>query len=89
MSNTFAEGYALEEASLGGIPPNRIAMIANTLHTDIIGGTELGWCTVLSTQIGMFAGQQVWDYCRSSLINPDWSLTRIRFWQFRGCQCPL
>lgn len=73
----FAEVYTLAETSLAGIPPNRIAMVGDTLHTDILGGAARAWRTVLVTQDGMFAGHDVQTYCSSSLINPDWIAKRI------------
>ncbi len=73
----FPEVYALAEASLEGVLSNRIAMIGDTLHTDIIGGAARGWRTALVTQDGMFADHDVHDYCQLSRINPDWWLKRI------------
>jgi HAD superfamily hydrolase (TIGR01450 family) len=73
----FAEIYTLAEVSLAGILPNRIAMIGDTLHTDIIGAAARGWRTVLVTQDGMFAGHDAQAYCSSSLITPDWITKRI------------
>lgn len=73
----FAEVFALAEASLEGVPPKRIAMIGDTLHTDIIGGAARGWRTVLVTQDGMFAGHDIQRFCDCSLIYPDWTAKRI------------
>jgi HAD superfamily hydrolase (TIGR01450 family) len=73
----FAEVYALAEADLGDIAPSRIAMVGDTLHTDIIGGAARGWRTVLVTQDGMFAGYDVRRFCHASGINPDWCVKRI------------
>ena len=73
----FADAYTLAEASLGDRAPNRIAMVGDTLHTDIIGGASRGWQTVLVTQDGMFAGHDVRDYCDKSMIKPDWCTERI------------
>ncbi|PVA05705.1 HAD-IIA family hydrolase [Thalassorhabdomicrobium marinisediminis] len=73
----FGEVYALAEAGLGGIAPSRIAMVGDTLHTDIIGGAARGWRTVLVTQDGMFAGHDVRHFCHASGINPDWCVKRI------------
>ena len=73
----FPEVFALAEASLGEIAPERIVMVGDTLHTDIIGGAARGWRTALVTKDGMFAGHNVQQYCQVSGINPDWCLKRI------------
>lgn len=73
----FGEVYALAEASLEGISPARIAMIGDTLHTDMIGGAARGWRTALVTSDGMFSGHDVKAYCNASEIRPDWCVERI------------
>lgn len=73
----FQDVYALVEATLPGIPRERIAMCGDTLHTDIVGAAAFGWRTVLVTQDGLFAGRDSTAYCDRSGIWPDWRLQRI------------
>jgi HAD superfamily hydrolase (TIGR01450 family) len=73
----FRDVYALVEATLPGIPRDRIAMCGDTLHTDIMGAAAFGWRTVLVTADGLFAGRDSRDYCERSGIRPDWRLARI------------
>lgn len=73
----YGEVYDLAEASLPGIPPARIVMCGDTLHTDILGAAARGWRTVLVTQDGLFAGHDTSKYCSIAGIYPDWRLDRI------------
>ena len=73
----YADVYTRVETSLSHLVPNRIAMVGDTLHTDIIGGAARGWQTVLVTQDGMFAGHDAREYCVASGIEPDWCVKRI------------
>ena len=51
---------------------HRIAMVGDSLHTDILGGASVGMTTVLITGHGLFRGQVASLYCDSSGIYPDW-----------------
>ena len=73
----FSEVYALAESSLEGISADRIIMIGDTLHTDILGSAARGWRNVLVTEDGMFAGHNIQKFCRVSGINPHWCSKRI------------
>ena len=73
----FPEVYTMVEASLAGIKRNRIAMVGDTLHTDIVGAAAQGWRTVLATNDGMFAGHDVGEFCQASGVKPDWQVSRI------------
>ncbi|MDG2474161.1 MAG: HAD hydrolase-like protein [Paracoccaceae bacterium] len=73
----FPEVYNLVEASLPGIPNNKIVMCGDTLHTDILGAATRGWQTVLVTQDGLFSGYDTKKYCSDSGIYPNWRLPRI------------
>ena len=53
------------------IPDHRIAMVGDTLHTDILGGKTAGFGTVLIADHGLFAGKNVADYIQRSGITPD------------------
>ncbi|MCF6306147.1 MAG: HAD hydrolase-like protein [Rhodobacteraceae bacterium] len=53
------------------IPNHRIAMVGDTLHTDILGGKAAGFGTVLIVDHGLFAGKDVDSYIQASGIVPD------------------
>ena len=59
------------------IDPSRIAMMGDTLHTDILGAAALGWKTVLVTDHGLFAGEDAGAYIRQSGIVPDFIIPTI------------
>lgn len=73
----FPEVYRMVEASLPGVPPERIAMCGDTLHTDILGAAARGWQTVLVTRDGMFSGLDTSPFCERSMLIPTWSVQRI------------
>lgn len=54
------------------IPRDRILMVGDTLHTDIIGGAAAGVKTALITGHGLFAGEDVQAYIDASGIVPDY-----------------
>lgn len=73
----FPEVYEMVEASLPSIPPRRIAMCGDTLHTDILGAAARGWLSVLVSRDGLFSGEDTAGYCRSAGIHPTWRVSRI------------
>jgi len=73
----FPEVYELLEKSLPSVPPNRIAMCGDTLHTDILGAAARGWRTVLVTQDGLFADYDTQPFSKLSRLFADWRLDRI------------
>lgn len=68
----FASVYAAAQARLGDIAPQRITMVGDTLHTDVIGAQAQGWNAALITAHGLFAGQDVMGFITRSGIVPDW-----------------
>jgi glycerol-1-phosphatase len=54
-----------------GLPAHRVAMVGDTLHTDILGGKAAGCGTVLVADHGLFRGLSVARYCAASGIVPD------------------
>lgn len=64
--DAFAEGIART-----GLPAARLAMVGDTLHTDVLGGAAAGCRTVLVTDHGLFAGRDIGPYIRASGIVPD------------------
>ncbi len=73
----FPEVYDIVEATLPSLPPHRIAMCGDTLHTDILGAAARGWRTVLVTQDGLFAGYDTQPFSAQSRLFADWRLGRI------------
>lgn len=59
------------------VPSHRIAMMGDTLHTDILGGAAMGWRTVLVTDFGLFEGKDVYKYIKKSGIVPDFVIPHI------------
>ena len=56
----------------GEVPPERVLMIGDTLHTDILGGAAAGFKTLLVENHGMFRGTDVAPYIQQSGIAPDY-----------------
>ena len=54
-----------------GLPLDRLAMVGDTLHTDVLGGAAAGMGTVLVTRHGLFAGRDVEPFICASGIRPD------------------
>ena len=72
FTNVYDLALARVEPS---IPRDRIAMVGDTLHTDVLGGAAIGVKTILITDYGLFAGKDVAGYIRESGIVPDWVST--------------
>lgn len=72
----FGNAYDDVKARLPGIPPDRIAMVGDTLHTDVLGGAAAGFKTVLITDYGLFAGQDTAPFIARSGIRPDYVCPR-------------
>ena len=51
---------------------SRIAMVGDSLHTDILGGAAAGMTTVLINDHGLFQGRDVLPFCKASGLFPDW-----------------
>lgn len=67
----FGDAYGDVRALLPGIAPERIAMVGDTLHTDVLGGAAAGVKTVLITDHGLFAGLDAAPFIERSGIRPD------------------
>ncbi len=67
----FAEVFAEAARRFGPVPPERVLMIGDTLHTDILGGAAAGFKTLLVEDHGMFKGEDVRPYMDESGIFPD------------------
>ncbi len=68
----FDNAFAIVRESLEGIDPSRIAMVGDTLHTDILGGAQAGWKTVLITGHGLLRDQDAEAAIVRSGIRPDY-----------------
>lgn len=68
----FETVYKEVETRLKGVARDRIVMVGDTLHTDVLGAQAQGWKTALITDHGLFAGQDVRPYIVKCDIVPDW-----------------
>lgn len=69
FANIFSYGLAMP--ALKDIPKHRIAMVGDTLHTDILGGAAAGIRTVLITDHGLLKDENIPELIASSGIVPD------------------
>ena len=63
----FAEGIART-----GLAAGQLAMVGDTLHTDVLGGAAAGCRSVLVTDHGLFAGRDTAPFIAASGIIPDY-----------------
>ncbi len=68
----FGNAFEVALNRLKGIPRHRIAMVGDTLHTDVLGGAAAGIRTILVTDHGLFRGLDVAPFMDASGIRPDW-----------------
>jgi len=68
----FDNAFAIIRESLDDIDPSRVAMVGDTLHTDILGGAQTGWKTVLVTGHGLLQGLDAEAAITRSGIRPDY-----------------
>lgn len=73
----FGNAFQTGMLRLEGIKPERVAMVGDTLHTDILGGRSAGARTVLVRDHGLFAGTDVASYVERSGIIPDFECSSI------------
>jgi len=66
----FADGFD-DACGRTGLAPERLAMVGDTLHTDVLGGRAAGMGAVLVADHGLFAGRDVRAYIARSGIVPD------------------
>ena len=72
----FAEAF-VEGIARTGLPADRLAMVGDTLHTDVLGGAAAGCRSVLVTDHGLFAGRDAGSFMRASKITPDFIVGSI------------
>lgn len=69
--------YAIDKAwNEWQIPKERLVMVGDTLHTDILGATSVGLQTLLVEDYGFFAEENVEPYIAQSHIIPHFRLSR-------------
>ena len=74
----FANAFvAACERLPAAVPRNRIAMVGDTLHTDILGGAAAGLSTVLVTDWGVLAGRDSAEAIARSGIVPTYTMASI------------
>lgn len=72
LGKPFPEIFRCAMARLPAAPPpERVLMVGDTLHTDILGGRNMGFATALVTGYGSLSGADVDRAIRSSGIAPD------------------
>ncbi|MGI9477300.1 MAG: HAD-IIA family hydrolase [Hyphomicrobiaceae bacterium] len=74
FSNAFD---AVKARIKSDIAPHRIAMIGDTLHTDILGGAAAGWRTILVTDDGLMKDLDFIACIERSSIVPNYIVPRI------------
>ena len=67
----FGDAFEDALARFPGIPRHRVAMVGDSLHTDILGGAAAGLGTVLIRAHGLLAGMDVEPFIARSGIVPD------------------
>ncbi len=66
----FAAAFAVA-AERAQLTPGRLAMVGDTLHTDVLGGRAAGMGSVLVARHGLFAGHDPLPFIAASGIVPD------------------
>ncbi|WP_299783191.1 HAD hydrolase-like protein [uncultured Roseobacter sp.] len=72
----FADIYDLAFAALPPTDPSRIVMVGDSLHTDILGAHTAGIASVLISDFGFFANEEVSAAITRSGIVPDYIARR-------------
>ena len=63
---------ALKRNILKDIDPSRIAMVGDSLHTDILGGLAANISSILITDYGLFRNHDFENEIKRTKIYPDW-----------------
>jgi glycerol-1-phosphatase len=78
FSNAFEEAFnRLHERGLRITERKRVAMVGDSLHTDILGGAAAGCTTVLITGHGLFRDSDCLGPISDSQITPDFILPDV------------
>ncbi len=73
----YGDAFSDVLSRIAGVPPERIAMVGDTLHTDILGGCAAGLRTVLVRDHGLFAGRDLTPFIAQSGIVPCFACAGI------------
>jgi len=74
----YANAFELVRGRFGDqYPGNRVVMLGDTLHTDILGATVAGFSTALVTGQGVMRGLDIKTCIEASEIRPDFILPAI------------
>ena len=73
----FANIYDLAFKRLPNVDLSRVAMVGDSLHTDILGGVAYGVKTVLVTEHGLFSGFDCRRFIMETKIVPDFIIPTI------------
>ena len=72
----FPNIFDLALAKLGPVDRNRVVMVGDSLHTDILGAHSVGIASVLLTQYGLLSGQDFRSAIMSTGIAPEFVASR-------------
>ena len=64
---------------VGNITPDRVLMVGDTLHTDILGGNTFGMKTALMADYGFLRGRNPYEFIEESGIQPDFVVSHRTF----------
>ena len=67
----FSNVFDIVSGRINDVEPQRIAMVGDTLHTDILGGASYGWRTVLIKNHGLMKGADDERSFAQTGIRPD------------------
>lgn len=73
----FGNIFDLAFSRLPDVDPARVAMVGDTLHTDVLGGAAYGVKTVLVSDHGLFAGRDPVPFISQTGITPDYIIPSI------------
>ena len=73
----FANAFDMALAKLSGMAKDRIAMLGDTLHTDILGATAAGIVPVLVSGHGVLKGSDIDQAMAEADIRPAWIIPSI------------
>lgn len=65
--------------TVGNVKPDRVLMVGDTLHTDILGGNTFGMKTALMADYGFLRGRNPYEFIEESGIQPDFVVSHRTF----------
>ena len=67
----------VNQLAVASVPNHRIAMVGDSLHTDILGGAAAGLGTILLTNYGLLRAHDAHQLCTEVQIFPDWQVRLV------------